>query len=175
MFDLHQGLRYRVVEFFFCPSSSFLFFFATIYNKWQNSWTICNLLRAIKRSTKLEVTWSWARKAALKHPARLVWHQGLLCLHWRMSPGETLQHLLKQNLCKVSSLTYLFWVNKWFGFPGGFFTLFKITEQQTTCPNIYRQVFTFISQTWCKKKFDFSPANLPFSSVFCFTPSYFHS
>lgn len=40
MFDLHSGLCYSVVGFFLL----FLFLFAAIYNKWQNSWTICNLL-----------------------------------------------------------------------------------------------------------------------------------
>ena len=176
MFDLHQGLRYRVVEFFFfCPSSSCFFFFPTVYNKWQNSWTICNLLRAIKCSTKLEVTWSWAWRAALKHLVRLMWQQGLLCSHWRMSLRETPQHLLKANLGKVSNLPYLFCVDGWFGFPGSFFIVFKIAKQQKACPNIYWQVFTSISQTWRKKKFHFILASLPFTSIFCFTPLYFHS
>lgn len=47
MFDLHSGLGYSVVEFFLFL---FIFFlpFAAVDNKWQNSWTICNLLIARK-------------------------------------------------------------------------------------------------------------------------------
>ena len=50
MFDLHSGLGYSVVEFFlFLPFFIFFFLlFAAVDNKWQNSWTICNLLIARK-------------------------------------------------------------------------------------------------------------------------------
>lgn len=124
------------------------------------------------------MTWSQAQRAVLKHPDRLVWQQGWLWTRQGMSEGQTPQCLFKPNLAKVSNHTSLSWINVWLAYPGIFFTIFKVTEQCATCLNIYWQVFASFSQTWHKKKFDFSPVSLTLHSCFAshchiFTAKYY--